>query len=264
LTFLQPTVYIFNGARDLAGIANITSFNPVLASNPLEFLIDDRRTTNVKFATAETDHFIDVDLLGNTFVDHLIIPEGHTLNGIACRLLHGTSFPPASTALSTFTPTSDAAISLNFPIKNSRFWRFHMDTIGAHELPGLWITFETLFTQGFDIVGATDSFVSAFKRFEQPSGISPTLKTGARRQIIEMEYSRALAGGDLANMDLWIAQVGMDKVFYFRPSHFHSGTPIDPIPAKFLEDPLRQWGNQVPARDVDRKTFRLSVIESLD
>ena len=269
MSYRAVQVYPHHFARDDAGIAGITSNNAVDTDFPLHNLIDDRQTTRMKFNASAADHYIDIDM-GSAFTgkpDTLIIPVGHSLNGIACDLL-GDTTPTPTTSRASFTPSGTGIIKETVTGTGAarRYWRLKFNTSGTHVLPGLILAVKGTFTAGFVMVGAPDFPQHSFIRFEQPSGISPTLKTGVDRRVMSLPFNHALDGADLTTMEDWIATDGMRHPFYIDPPSF-SGTPDASDPAiamKFAEDPESAWGTKVPNTESEKKSFTLDLIESVD
>ncbi|MCK5641027.1 MAG: hypothetical protein KAJ19_09530, partial [Gammaproteobacteria bacterium] len=267
MSYRDIQVYFSHFARDAAGIAGLTVSYDVEAAFPLDNLIDDRQTTKMKFDSAESDHWIDIDM-GAGFdglIDTIIIPAGHSLDGIDLDLLGDTTHAP-TTSRASFTPSGDGIIKETVSDEDTvfRYWRLEFDTLGAHELHGVILTFKKTFTVGFDMPGADDSPVNSFQRFEQPSGITPTLNLGLPRRKMTQDFKHALAGTDLATMEEWIA-IGMHRPAYIDPPSF-SATPDVDDPATlfyFATDPRRAWGTAVPNTETEKKFFTLDLIESV-
>lgn len=262
-------VYYNHYARDDAGIAGLSSNNAVETEFPLDHLIDDRQTTKMKFASVESDHFIDIDM-GAGFtgrIDTIIIPAGHSLDGIDIDLLGDTTFAP-TTERAGFTPSGTGIIKEDVDDGGAtrRYWRLEFDTSGAHEIHGLILTLKKTLTVGFVMPDAPDGLRHNFRRLVQPSGISPTIQTGAPQRVMDFQFQNALRTTDLATMEDWIATPGMIRPFYIDPPSF-SATPDTDDPAilcKFDVDPLSRWGVAVPNTETEKKKFELRLIESLD
>lgn len=268
MSFQAIHVFYFHFGRDVAGIAGLSSNpgNAVDSDHPLDFLIDDRTTTKMKFATAETDHYIDFDFGADHAegIDSIIIPVGHSLDGIALDLLAENSFPPTESQV-TNTPSGDGVIRLAFSEVTRRYWRLEMNTIGAHELPQIILSRLTQFDAGPNMRRALDSFRHSFQRFEQPSGITPTIEQGVRRRLMEIIFER-VQGEDLSNIEEWIETSGMHRVFWINPWSFAANPAVtDPTtPFKFEDEPEALMGVAVPNTEVETKKFTLNLIESVD
>lgn len=269
MSFRQIRVYYFNFVRDGTGISGLVSNNTVDPGFPLDFLIDNRNTTKMKFASAESDHWINIDLgSGHTeSVNHLIIPAGHNLNGEDIDLFSGASPSPTTpTRISgPVTIATDGVISISFSGQTHRYWRLDFQTSGAHELPQFILSQQYTFDAGPNMRRAEDSFRHSFQRFEQPSGITPTLERGVRRRIMEVIFER-VQGDDLAAIEEWIATVGMHHPFWIDPWSF-SATPDadDPTaPFKFDDQPEALMGVAVPNTEIETKRYELPLIQSND
>lgn len=268
MSFRNIRIFYKHYPRDEAGISGITSNNTVETDFPLENLIDDRQTTKMKFASVEADHFIDIDM-GASFTgltDRLMIPAGHSLDGIAC-VLRGDTFTPPTTSRRNFTPSGSGIIKevVSDSETTKRHWRLEFGS-GAHEIHGLILTLVKSFNVGFNMPDAEEGFIDNFRRLQQPSGISPTIQTGARQRIMDFPFERALETTDLATMEDWIATVGMHRPFYVDPPSFSAipNTDDPSILCKFRESPVSRWGVAVPNTETEKKKFTLRLIESLD
>ena len=262
--------YYENFTRDEAGIAGLSSNNSVESAYPLDALIDNRWTTKMKFAAAAADHYIDIDLGADhsDTIGELIIPAGHSLDGIAMDLLADTTHPP-TTSKDSWTQSGSGVIKRSFTAEAKRYYRLEMDTNGAHEFHQLILTNQKTFTAGPNWPKAPNRYRHSYIRFELPSGITPTLQTGTRRRVLQVDFPLVDdqdATNDLATLRAWIEAVGMHHPFWIDPPSF-SATPDadDPAtPFKFDDEPDSEWGLIVPLNGIDAQAFTLPLIESVD
>jgi hypothetical protein len=226
----------------------------------------------MKFASAEVDHYIQIDLgAGHSdTIGILIIPAGHNLDGVDVELVSGPTSSPATERVPEFSQSGDGVIRKSFGGAGDRYWRLNLGTSGAHEFHQLILTNRAAFTTGYDMRQARDSFRHSFIRFDQPSGISPTLEQGVRRRIMEIPFAQvddSDATTDLAMLKDWVAKVGMHHPFWIDPPSF-AGAPdtADPVtPFKFAEpEPDSAYGVTVPHTETEKKSFTLQLIESVD
>ena len=262
-------VYYSHFIRDFAGIAGLSSLNAVDSDFPLDNLIDDRQTRQFKFDQSQSNHYVDIDM-GSTFadfVDTIIIPAGHTLSGVACDLLGDTTHPPTNSR-ATFNHGDTTIIkeTVSDAGTSYRYWRLHFNTNGAHAMAQIVLSFKKVFDNGFVMVGARDSFVHSFNRFEQPSGVSVTLKTGLRRRVSSLPFKHPVETTDLTIAKAWASTCEMQRPFYIdRPSFSATPNIDDPtLHFKFATDPDEAWGTKVPNSEVEKKAFTFDLIESVD
>lgn len=256
----------FNHTRDSAKLVGLSSNNAVDPLHPLERLIDNRASVSFKYNTSAADHWIDVDL-GAGFtsaVNSLIIPAGHNLDGIDCELLSGAS-EPAAVSRATFTPSGTGVIREDVEVSTHRYWRFKQTDNGTHEFHQLILTFIAELSRGLVMSGAEDGFSHNFLRFEQPTGISPTLELAPSRRVIQADF-RSAQSTDLDRLKSVVEVCGMHHPFYIDPPSF-SATPDVTDPAiwvKFSTEPASKYANSVPNNGTEKRDVEFRLIENVD
>lgn len=269
MSFRGIQVYSEHYARGAAKISGITSENAVDADAPFDFLIDDRTTTLFRFTDAETDHALYFDM-GASFtgkIDTLIIPAGHNLDGVDIDVKADATTLP-TTSRGSWTQSGNGVIkeTLTDSGTSFRYWTIEFNTEGVHTLSQVIFALQKTFSSLNKVRDEDDFPQHAFTRFEQPSGITPTIQNGIPRRVINNVFEHALSGTNLATANNWINDVGMHRPFWMDPQST-SATPDadDPVtPFKFVNDPRRRWGPGAPARGVDRKIFDFNMIQSVD
>ena len=268
MSFRGIQVYSDHPVRDSAKISGLSSNNAVEADAPLARLIDDRQTTLMQFSTAETDHHIDIDM-GAGFTgqpDTIIIPAGHSLDGIVTGLWADT-FTPPTTFRTGATPSGDGVIKIEFtPGGPWRYWRVTFATLGAHALGGIILATKKTFTS-FNKVRDEDDFLQhSYTELARPSGVAPRVQNGIPRRVLNPVFEHALSGANLVTANSWVDDVGMHRPFWMDPQSTSATPDVDDpvLQFKFVNDPRRRWGAGGASRGVDRKTFDFRMIQSVD
>jgi hypothetical protein len=256
----------FHYARDEAKLVGLSSNNAVNALHPLERLIDNRASVSFKYNTSAADHWVDIDLGAShtRTVNSLIIPAGHNLDSVDCELLSGAA-SPAATPRASFTPSGTGVIREDVEETTDRHWRFKQTTSGTHEFHQLILTSIGELDRGMVMSGAGDGPRYNFLRFEQPTGISPTLELAPPRRVIEVNF-RSLQSSDLTTVKSLIDTVGMHHPFYIDPPSFAADPDADDpaIWMKFDTQPDPKYANSVPNNGTEKRDYDLVIIENVD
>lgn len=223
----------------------------------------------MKWSTSVANQYVEADLGASREADTLIIPQGHGMLSTSIEVLADDTSPPTTVRHSFTTESSDKTVKENFGSETWRYWRLKIVTAGAHKITQFILTIKDVISVGHVMGGAVDAFKYNFTRFEQQSGISPTLENAPRQRIMTLDFEHSLnnvSSNDLLTMEAWIKESRMNHPFWIDPPSF-SATPdtSDRVTAfKFASPPEVRMATSSPINEVERKTFKLELIESLD
>lgn len=119
-------------------------------------------------------------------VDRLIIPAGHTLNGLNCKLQYSTTGAYGGEEVNALSWAQADALIINktFSTQTKQYWRFLItsDPAAAPELPELYLTSSYSLVQN-PSPGASEGYQNNVLREEALSGRVRRVKFGEPRKI---------------------------------------------------------------------------------
>ena len=272
MAYRAPRFCHVHAARQRGWVQLSFDGDSVDADFPRYHLVDDRANTRFKFSGAPTDPNIDLDLGATpiTGINRLIIPPDHFFETLKIWGDSDSNFGSPDVLHATDTSvTAGQQIDLEFDTAASTERYIRLDITGG---PANFYCTQLYYTEimtldvGPDLSDSPDGYKANVTRIEQNTGQSPTILHGPQQRVLEYDYPAGLEGTDLTKMEAFIAAVGMDKPFYVDP-HSFSDTPATddpPIKMKFSEMPESRLFVNVASTGVERKTFNLKLIESLD
>ncbi len=270
MPYRAPRFSYIHAARDVGAAAITLDGDTEDADFPTDNIVDDRANTLFKFSASFTTPNIIVDL-GAAFITGIsrcIVPPNHNYTSIRIQDDDNLAMTTPATLHSTFAATPGQQVDIEFAVGNStqRYIRLRSLTTDLFFLPQIHFTKIMTLTVGPELVGTPDGFRENFTRIGQNTGQSPTVQHGPAQRILEYNYPAGLTGTDLTNMEAFIADVGMDQPFYVDPHSFSATPAVDdpPILMKFAEKPIPEIFVGVASTGVERKTFNLKLIESVD
>ena len=243
MTYQNPNYYFLHAAAD-AGAAAITPANED-ADYPAENLIDYRPSSLFK-STSSANNKVEIDRGAGTLegINHLIVPDGHSLDASAEGVVESSTtgdFTGEEIELLSFNPAS-GLISESFTAGSTaerqyQYLRVYFLTTGSNQEYGqLWLTKKRTPSVGPD-PNYGEAQVSSTVTIPFPSR-SASLSLAANRWQYTLTYHH-LDGTDLAVFDELIAEVGIDLLpFYFDPPD--DTTPTGPLLMKIIGGSYRR------------------------
>ena len=271
MVYRAPRYSYLHAARDTGGAAYVTVSDTEDPDFTKDNLFDDRAGTLFKWSASVVDPTITVDLNSGSFptgFDRVIVPPDHTITRLSVTEDDNSGFSTPTTLLAdTTAPVPGEQIDLEFDIPSTeRYLRLNIIGTNTHRLPQLVFTRIETLTVGPVLADALDGYEDNVTRLDQPTGLTPTVQNGPRQRVIEYSYEFPLSGADLVTMEGLISTVGMRYPFWVDPASFSTplGTDEPALWMKFDRMPESRNAINVPMSGTRSKTFRLSLIESLD
>jgi len=268
MAYRAPRYCHLHAAREVGASAITLTVGTAHADFPVDNLIDDRAQTLFKFATSVGTPTIIVNLGAGweTGINRLIIPAGH--NCTTVRVAEADNVGMSGLAyLCVNTDISGGALaSIDLTASQDQYLQLIFSATGQFYIPQLIFTKTVTLTVGPTLADSPDGYIANVTRINQNTGQSPTVQHGPQQRVVEYTYENPLDTTDLTAMESLIADVGMHRPFYVDP-HSFSATPDTSDPAicmKFAEMPETRNSTLVPMSGTESKTFRLSLIESVD
>lgn len=158
-------------------------------------------------------------------VGRLIIPVGHTLNGLAIKLQYSTTGAWGGEEVDALSWTQGDALIINksFTAQTKRYWRLIItsDPAAAPEIPEMFLTKDLVFAQnvGPNVVEETERNVA---RDMTLSGRGRWIKNGEpkRSRLYDL---KTIGTTQKSDFESWEALCGGSKPFYVTD---HNGTLI--------------------------------------
>lgn len=258
-----PRFGVRHSLRDL-GAAAVSEQNAIATGDYEAFMFDERREV-MSFATAETDHYVQVNMgadYATDNVDRIVVPVGHNFNGYDFRIRQSTlsdmSSPDQLLLEEPHSGTGQIDEDLDMA-STKRFIRIDWITDNfAPDIPELWLT-KTLAPGESAAVPWGDQRVYNVETFITPSGDRGDLQLGASQRVFELEYPYIDVAADIAMLDQLVDDVGMELAFLFDPPFDDESVLI----CRMARPPERRFVHQVPAGGSKAYTYRFSIIEQL-
>jgi hypothetical protein len=265
MAYRAPRYSYVHAARDV-GAGEITLSHAADADFPVSNLIDDRAQTLFKFNSSNESPYINIDLgAGFAELDRLIIPANHNLENVRVRQDVDSGYGSMNGLTGNVDTTPGIQIDMEFTATHDeRYIRVEFNSTAQHYLPQIVLTKIQTLTVGPDIADSPDAKIDNVTRLEQNTGQSPTIQHGPQQRVIEYEYESPLSGADLTAMDAHVNSVGMHRPFWVDPAAFTPFTDEPVLWMKFADMPRSDNSILVPMVGARSKTYRLSLIESLD
>lgn len=140
-----------------------------------------------KFNTHGANLFVKVDQGAISYpVNRLIIPVGHTLNGLNCKLQYSTTGAYGGEEVDALSWSQADALVINkpFTVQTKQYWRFLItsDPAASPEIPEIYLTMDYTFEQN-PAFGATQGYQRNVLREESQSGRVRKVKFGNVRKV---------------------------------------------------------------------------------
>jgi len=170
-----------------------------------------------KFNTHGANLYVKVNQGASSYqVSRLIIPVGHTLNGLNLKLQYSTTGAYGGEQVDALSWAQADALVINktFAAQTKQYWRFLItsDPAAPPEMPEIYLTDDYVFEENvsIDVVEGTQRNV---KREETLSGRVRKIKLGYPREA--RNYSlRAITAAQKTNIEAWETVYDGTKDFY--------------------------------------------------
>jgi hypothetical protein len=242
-----------------AGVSALSFANAVDADKPADFLLDNRAASLFGFATAESDHYIQVDRGAGTLavLERVWIPSGHNIAGNTIRIRSADdaamSVSVANILGGTAVPAGafDADLTGSTAQRQKRYVRleFTSGTV-AWELGELLLTVTEELSIGIEQRWGDEPNHNHLV-FPKESGIEAALELGPSRRGFEFTW-RAVPAADRAILEALDAAVGRSRPFLLDP-------PYDSEPAVWVKQERDLEGREeteLPAETVPDRVWR--------
>jgi hypothetical protein len=148
-------------------------------------------------------------------VDRLIIPVGHTLNGLAIKLQYSTTGAWGGEEVDALSWTQADALIINKPFTaaTKQYWRLLItsDPVAAPEIPEMYLTKDYTFERNVKL-DLTEKPQRNIDRDETKSGYPRWVKLGEKKRY--REYELIAESTQKANLESWWDVLDSVKPFY--------------------------------------------------
>jgi hypothetical protein len=195
------------------------------ASFPLYRTYDRDVQKLFKFSTHGANLYVQADQGAVTSyeVDRLIIPVGHTLNGLNCKLQSSATGAWAGEETDRLSWAQADALIINktFAAATVRYWRLLItsDPAAPPELPEIYLTNDYVMEDNVGM-NSSDAVMQNFVREETRSGKMRRVKLGESKQSFLYNLS-AIGAAQKTNFKTWLAACDGIKPVYMLD---HDGT----------------------------------------
>jgi hypothetical protein len=273
MAYRAPRYSYHHAARD-RGAGNVTISDTEVAAFPQENMADDRAGTVFLWTGTPTNPTVDIDLGEAPFetgYNRLILPPSHNVERLTVEQADNEDFDSNLETLhaDNTDPVAETLYDsgeFDTQASDRRYIRITFTGSSAQWLSQLVLTKINTLTVGPTLADAPDGKIDNVTTLIQNTGRRPSIQHGPQQRVLEYPYEYALSGDDLTTMEALIAAVGMAVPFFVDPASF-STPPETDEPAlwmKFSGMPESRLAVDVPMNATRSKTFRLSLIESLD